>query len=325
MNGRDLILGAAIGYKSSHVRVFAQSLARSGYQGRTLLITGDLPEEEVRQMKAWGLETLPVSRFPGAFSRGVALKLMSPRATPFRGWYPGIRFLPCTSRFKNRLISRIGVHYHHTMCNRYMLYWDYLDQQPEVERVMLTDVRDVYFQSDLFGERWGEGVNVSLEDGRGSIGAGEFGITDTKYDHVTARGRPMRGVNASWIRRLYGDDVLEAVADNPISCAGVTFGNRGPLMAYLQAMIREIAKLTVRIAGGQGYDQGIHNVVLRTGRVQAATVHENGVGPVYTVHSVPDAEIPLDSRNQVLRGDGRPVAVVHQYDRSPLLNGLFSG
>ena len=324
MNRSDLILGAAIGYKSTHVRVFAQSLARTGYKGRTLLITGDLPADEVRQMNEWGIETLPISQFPGAFSRRVALKLMAPRATPFRGLYSGIRFLPATSSLKYRLISRIGIHYHHTMCNRYMLYWDYIDQHRDIKRVMLTDVRDVYFQSDLFAEPWPRGVNVSLEDGRGSIGAGEHGITDTKYDHVTARGVKLRGVNASWIRRLYGETVVERVAQHPISCAGVTFGTREPLQRYLRAMIREIARLTVRINAGQGYDQGIHNVVLRTGSVPDATVHENGVGPVYTVHSVPDDELPLDAQNQVLRRDGRPVAVVHQYDRSPRLNRLFS-
>jgi hypothetical protein len=321
---RDLVLGAAVGYKAHHVRVFAQSLQRAGYRGRTVLITGELPAAETDQMAAWGVETVSLSKFPGAYSRGVALKLMAPRARPLRKLYHLIRYTPLPRRTRYQLLSRIGVNYHHAMLNRYMLYWDILDQLQGVERVLLSDVRDVFFQSNPFDETWGEGLNVSLEDGRGSIGAGEFGITDTKYDHTTASGVKLRGVNASWIRKTYGERMVERIASKPICCAGVTFGSKSAVMRYLSKMVTEIARLTPVINEGMGYDQGIHNVLLHSGALDPVTIHANGDGPVYTVHSVPEHELPLDSENRLVRRDGKPVAIIHQYDRSPRLNAVLA-
>lgn len=319
-----LVLGTGVGYLSRHVRVFAQSLQRSGYKGRTVLITGELPDGEKKQMEQWGLSVIPASQFPGAYSRWTALKLMSPRARPLRGLYWLLRYLPASSAFRTRLLSRIGVHYHHIGCSRFMYYWDYLNQHPEVQKILLADVRDVFFQTDLFSEDWGPGLHVSLEEARGSIATGEYGNDDPTYDYRTPQGRLFHGINAFWIRTLYGSECVARIATKPICCAGVTYGDRASIMHYLKLMIRELTRHTVAINEGIGFDQGVHNVLLHSGRLPRAVIHENGAGPVFTVHAVPENELPLSPDHQILRRDGSPAAIVHQYDRSKTLNALMS-
>ncbi|MBK8475406.1 MAG: hypothetical protein IPL39_03625 [Opitutaceae bacterium] len=319
----SLIIGTGVGYKAPHVRVFAQSLQKTGFKGRTVIMTGDLPDSEIRQMEEWGVTVLPLSRFPGAFSRQVALKLMAPRARPLRSKYWLLRYLPLPSRLKTRLLSRIGVHYHHIACSRFMYYWDYLDQHPKVERILLADVRDVHFQTDLFAEDWAPGLHVSLEDARGSIGRGEYNNDDPTFDYRGADGLRLHGVNAHWIRTTHGDAVVSSIQDKTICCSGVTFGDRPSIMKYLAAMVAELSRLTPTINEGAGFDQGVHNVLLHTGRLPYAIIHPNDAGPVFTAHAVADHELPVDANNVVRRKSGLPFSVVHQYDRSPKLNALL--
>jgi len=187
----------------------------------------------------------------------------------------------------------------HVPCNawRYFLYLDFLRaESARHERILLTDVRDVIFQRDPFALSWENGLHVMLEDAR-------MRVADCAY-------------MVRWTLGHLGRGALAAMADRPISCSGTTFGDRESVLAYLE-------RLTARLLpfapgpGMAGFDQAVHNYLLHTGGLPGANLHENG-RVVLTLGYV-EGEPKTDADGAVLAADGRPVPMVHQYDRKPAL------
>lgn len=179
---------------------------------------------------------------------------------------------------------------------RYFLYLDFLKQADGAfEHVLFTDVRDVLFQADPFTYPWHNGLNCTLEDRRMTLGA---------CPH-----------NAHWIRGHQGEAALAEVADKPISCSGTTVGTHAALVEYLEALTQRL----VPFGGGErmgGYDQGVHNVMVHTGAVDAV-FHDN-TGPILTL-GYTKGEPEQDDAGFVLNESGDRAHIVHQYDRKPKL------
>ncbi|MBG0790455.1 MAG: hypothetical protein H0S80_08180 [Desulfovibrionaceae bacterium] len=183
-------------------------------------------------------------------------------------------------------------------CNglRYFLYRDYLRALPRpCSRVLITDVRDVLFQRDPFGHPWPDGLNAMLEDRRATVGSCPF--------------------NARWVREHLGADALAAIGGCPISCSGTTVADHAAMLDYLDKMTELLDPPTTGECMA-GYDQGIHNYLIHTGRV-AAALHDND-GPVLTLAQT-RGEPRMDADGRVLNEAGRPAHIVHQYDRKPSL------
>lgn len=180
---------------------------------------------------------------------------------------------------------------------RYFLYRDYLREHGPFHRVLMTDVRDVVFQSDPFAHPWAAGLNVTLEDRRMTIGT---------CPYVTR-----------WITGHLGQDAWEPLRDRPISCSGTTLGDADAVADYLE---RLTALLTPWEAGREmmaGYDQGVHNHLVHNGLVPDVTFHDNA-GPILTL-AYRQGDPPLDGHGRVLNEAGKPAVMVHQYDRKPAL------
>jgi hypothetical protein len=179
---------------------------------------------------------------------------------------------------------------------RYFLYRDYLNAAPHTySRILITDVRDVLFQRDPFDFPWPDGLNCVLEDRGATVGSCPF--------------------NAHWVREHLGTEALAAIADKPVSCSGTTVADQASMLHYLDRMTDLLAPPTTgeRMAG---YDQGIHNHLIHTGKVKA-TLHDN-TGPVLTLAQT-RGEPRLDATGRVLNEAGEPAYLVHQYDRKPQL------
>ncbi len=180
---------------------------------------------------------------------------------------------------------------------RYFLYLDYLKEQGrEFGNVLISDVRDVVFQSEPFSFAWSSGINCTLEDKRMTLGQCPF--------------------NGHWIRGHQGKDALAAVADKPISCSGTTVADHVSMVHYLEMLT---AHLVPFVEGEQmgGYDQGVHNVLIHTGQMGAVTLHDNS-GPIMTLGYV-KGEPACDEDGYVLNDKGERAVIVHQYDRKPEL------
>jgi hypothetical protein len=160
------------------------------------------------------------------------------------------------------------------------------------DRVLLSDLRDVLFQTDPFvAIQDSRSLHVFAEDPRVSLGA---------CPH-----------NSKWLASAYGLPEVEALAGRTIICAGVTFGSAAAVEAYLVTMIDELSRIR---ASHSGTDQACHNVIVYDDQL-AVRVHENVEGPIYTMGNVPPEDLRWNDQGLLVNGLGEPYAVLHQYDR----------
>ena len=183
---------------------------------------------------------------------------------------------------------------------RFFIYRDHLRRLPSLpDAVLLCDVRDIIFQSDPAARLWGTGLCCTLEDRRMTVG-------DCPY---------MR----RWMCGHLGEPAWNAIAHHNISCSGTVAGGASAVLCYLDAMCDALLPF-VPGPGMAGYDQGVHNHLLRNGALGIARLTDNSSGPILTLGyktTMPER----DNDGRILCDDGTPAVIVHQYDRMP---GLFA-
>ncbi len=163
---------------------------------------------------------------------------------------------------------------------------------------MIADVKDVVFQRDPFDLPLEAPLQCFLESRRYRVGTCP--------------------INRALVETACGSEALEEIAAEPISCSGVTMGSYPAMLEYLRLMTESLRRLRRQYGG---IDQGIHNVLLHTGRIPGAKPIENGAGAVATLGYVRPEEMHFDSAGWLLGTDGSIVPVLHQYDRHPDLQG----
>jgi tetratricopeptide (TPR) repeat protein len=191
------------------------------------------------------------------------------------------------------------------MLGRFFHYYEFLAQLDAAGQsydfVLISDVRDVFFQRDPFlPEPQGE-VLAFLEDKSQTLGTCPY--------------------NSAWIRAVAGDSELAKLANERIACAGTTLGSWTGIIEYL--IVMRIFALEYSVARDlvQGVDQGMHNLLVRRNLLRDCRTVENGER-VFTLHYVPKDELHITSRNEVACNNGQLPAVIHQYDRHPQLREL---
>ena len=181
--------------------------------------------------------------------------------------------------------------------SRYFAYLDFLARNSErYANVMISDLRDVVFQSDPFERPLPADIVFALE--RRRIG-----------DELT---------NRNWIAAAYDDAVADNLRDFQVSCSGTTFGTAAGMLRYLVAMTTELASLAGRdVLQIRGIDQGIHNYVVRMRPLRQAWFDPTD-SIVATLQFVPDTSIETTPRGILV--DGRLTPVLHQWDRNEIAN-----
>lgn len=298
---RQLILAAATGYRWEQLQPFVESLHRTGFSGTVVMLVGTLAADDAQRLTAGGVRTLRVQPLLGALPPAWRRKLYSHRLRWLHRTYPGAcNALPATAAGRRSAAAWVGRLFHHIACSRYFYYLSFLQTHAtEYDRVMLTDVRDVLFQGDPFGWRSPAQLQFFLE-----------------HREVTIGTQPG---NALWVRNAYSETELARIAHQRVSCSGITFGTTAGMLDYLAAMTDELTRATPRIAGFDGYDQGVHNHLVWSGAFPAAELLENGRGPVLTMHGVPESEFRQNAHGELIDNQGNVVPVLHQYDRHPAL------
>jgi hypothetical protein len=173
---------------------------------------------------------------------------------------------------------------------RFFFYKEFL--RGVTEPVIITDSRDVVFQSNPEENMPTEGVNVFLEHEGVTIGTCPY--------------------NAEWMDQIgqirYGE--------KNIICAGVISGNLTELIELLWHCLSQYPPYI-------GLDQAILNHLIYSERIKS-DVYKNEEGPVYTVGYIPLGTIPIT--DGVIRNKRGVPCVVHQYDRHHnLTEGLNDG
>ncbi len=184
---------------------------------------------------------------------------------------------------------------------RYFLYRDYLLERygshAETDHwVLISDVRDVVFQCAFWEHPWGVGLNVTLEDEGMRIG-------DCPY-------------MSRWAAHHLGQEALDAMAGERISCSGTTVARPLTMLDYLERLCQRLLPYTPA-PHTAGYDQAVHNHMLYTGIVRPVFRHDNS-GPILTLGYKPTEPL-RDASGYVLNDAGQPARIVHQYDRMPTL------
>lgn len=301
---RSVVLGVCTNLSARRIEPFARSLRDVGFRGRFVVFSGRTSEadkELLRTMADVVVDADPDYPPPAAPVLRLLRFLRSTRR--LRRLYPSaFAALARAGRPQDSLSrwSRLEFHLEGLQSLRYHRYRDYLETlEPEPDAVLLTDLRDVYFQRDPFAEPVDE-LEVYLEDESIRIGEEAF--------------------NTRWIRDLYGGAEVERLRGSLVSCSGTVVGTRDGVVAYLDEMSREIVRYR-RPMGS--HDQGVHNVLLRSGRLPRATVAPNGHGRVLTVGAMAAYERAADGT--VLNADGSVPAILHQWDRHAELVAWVEG
>jgi hypothetical protein len=297
-----IVLGAALGLDKTQVMPFLDSLRHSGYAGDVALVVdrrlaqqleADSRRRGVVLVRGWSL--LPVS-----FLRLHRSPFWQRVWTPIQTMAWGL--VKAAGGVRTRALARAQGGLAELVCTpmeaRFLRYERLLAARP-YDHVLICDVRDVVFQRDPFVDLRGPGLAVSLETRR-----------------YTIEGEPL---NAKWVRDVYGEDVLDRIGANPVSCVGVTYGDRAGMSLYLRLMREEIVGLSARAARQGGADTAIHNHLVWSGRLDQLRLLETLDSPVATLNGISEQEVSLDSGGRLLNRDGSEPSVVHQYDRLPAI------
>jgi hypothetical protein len=178
---------------------------------------------------------------------------------------------------------------------RFILYLDYLESLKEKPQwVLLTDSRDVIFQKDIFSGLSEHGLYCFLEEKNLTIG---------RSSH-----------NTMMIRNCFGEEALKQVSQFRVSCSGTVLGDYQSIINYLRTFVEYTFKVQKMCMCG-GDDQGLHNYLIHNQIISGVKLVDNAAGPIATLGAVPAAEIHRSSDHLILQPDGRPYALIHQYDR----------
>lgn len=295
---KDLVLGLAEDYEWSSVQVFVDSLQRTAFDGELRLFVAGNSDETMARLRERDVVTQSYRRV--RVVRGD--RVFHPHDPPLQRFeskriarfYPALtRALTLLARDRAAARARIAAPISVPSVSRYFRYYRHLARNVDRYRnVMVTDVRDVFFQHDPFAFDIGDQVHCFLE-----------GTTIGGQRH-----------NREWVERAYGLDVARALADKPASCSGTTIGSSRAMLGYLRAMIEQL----VALPQFSGMDQPVHNYLIHTGRLENVKLHENRDSPVATLATVPKEDVI-----NALPDGFDHVNVFHQYDRHPPLTKLL--
>ncbi|ABR74490.1 hypothetical protein CBG46_10545 [Actinobacillus succinogenes] len=283
-----IIIGGATGYKPERVEIFLKSLNLAQFKGKVILLVYESDLAEYQRF-------YPSSSFGFELVYRVSRIGLARRMRWYRTFKPLInrlfeRLYRTDRRKKAELLKKFA--YPHV--SRFFEFLACLESSPETEFAMLTDTRDVYFQQHPFRQIQ-KGLYLGIENPAVAL----------KHDSYSN----------SWLRDVYGENVLAEISSNPICCAGVTLGDYQSVVNYLHIMLDEFLQLPYTVMAKSNYDQGIHNRLLYGNRFSRVVrcLPLNSV--ISTVGLFNYENLTFNSAHELLLADGSKACIVHQYDR----------
>ncbi|MBQ9486539.1 MAG: tetratricopeptide repeat protein [Selenomonadaceae bacterium] len=195
----------------------------------------------------------------------------------------GVELLPVPAELKNMIVVDA----------RWAMYKKFLDERGEnYSQVLLTDVRDVIFQGDVF-EQYAE--------------LKSFLCYATESEKIKNERNP---ANHTWLTHLFGKDEADKLADKQIICAGTVLGTVNVINYFLEKMEYLIGK-----SNTFGDDQAALNYLFYENQLEIENLIESSYhdGNILTA-GLFGLNNPLRLQGEkILRGDGGVPAAVHQY------------
>lgn len=243
------------GYPVHTYRTFVGSLRATGYAGHIILgIANDAPYHIVDYLTSQNVTIQYIENAEKCTYNGTKSnteKVFDMQKT--NGW-------KCTKEYPDYKLTWA----------RFVHYADWLNECTQcTDGVILTDVRDAYFQRDPF-------VSAVIQNQQYPLMVFE---EDPELD------------NTDWltqtpVKSCRGIEVAKQISKTRMLCSGSTMGNREGILEYLSVMKEEFDYWKTRDEcrlGGSGDDQSIHNYLYYTGRFKIAISIPYRTGPINVV------------------------------------------
>ena len=173
---------------------------------------------------------------------------------------------------------------------RWKMYKDFLiKKKNDYNLVLSVDVRDTFFQKDLFKyyENHKGFLGISIEDG-------------TLQEEL----------NKKWIIDLAGEENYKTIQNERIICIGTLWGTIDKFLEFSNLFWKNLVDNPLSI------EQGICNYLFYYKKIfNDCLVKSDNFGPVMTIGLTNVSNLNFDLNNNLLNFKGEIAAVVHQYDR----------
>jgi hypothetical protein len=284
----NAIITAATGYTEADLQVFLRSVERNCRNTKVFLIVYKRDRETIASLRSKyqflefvsiRKKVMPRGKYLGRITRQLLNPIFSYLSTKDHSSI-------------NHLSKALGMYPLYISIERYFIALQLVRAYGNsFSNILLTDSRDVVIQSDPF----------SLIDEKLVSGLEERTIGSCPW-------------NSSWIKKVYGEDVLSQMLDRRIVCSGVTLGPTKEVENYLSEICSEIWGCLPRINFTRGGDQSIHNHLIFKGKI-ALDLTDNREGLIATLHYEQPANIIKEPANGLVQLYGNLPAIIHQYDR----------
>jgi len=193
--------------------------------------------------------------------------------------------------------------FHNPAFERYVVINTWLRKYSHrFSKVIMTDARDIALFGDPFSqiEYDFEGVQSFTE------------VVTYEYDHW---------YNQVWVRDCYGQEFLDEIISEKVTCCGVIVGSIKGVLSYLDAFVLELRSKGV--CHGAGTDTAIHVWIIHkilydsiiVDSTRAVITHAPKWGHNASLQLTLDSR--FDSLGRLLNEIGQPYALIHQADRFP--------
>lgn len=292
------IITFAVGYKFEDIRHFIQS-CQIHTPGTDLYIYVGANVKELEE-HCRNFNNIHLIRYQEPLLAKVISKSLLKVGGAARVFAQALRYAHVNQVLPSRVLDAFALPLVQFMVKRFFIIQQLLRGLPH-EQVMLTDIRDVLLVADPF---------QNLQEDQIQSGEEPVAIGDSE-------------MNARWLMKTYSKELFEQVKALPVICAGVTIGSRRAIDQYVQEMVDETYKQLPNIIEMLGGDQAIHMKLFYLGlKGLQKNFEANGTGTIATLHYSTLTEFAFENgtmKNRV----GKPLAVVHQYDRhAPLARYL---
>jgi hypothetical protein len=288
---KDLIIGVVSDYNWDKIKYWANSIDKSGFAGHKALIVYNMDAETVARLEKEQFMMIGADSYD--------------EKTGFTYKHPT----------------------DHIMVDRFFHIYNFLNllgQPEEVNRVIITDVRDVVFQDNP--TTW---LDENLNRGHELV----LGSENLKY-----KDEPWGANN---MRHSFGQYFYDGMADEEIFCAGVIAGAGDVVKDFCLNLWLICRGAAPKIAGGGGPDQAAMNIMIgmehltymvkRTTPEDGWVVHagtsmpaieagSGGIGEAYKQN--PNMDLPFIKDivydvDKFIRANEKKLTIVHQWDRVP--------
>lgn len=198
--------------------------------------------------------------------------------------------------------------------SRFVAIYDYFanNESYHFKNILLADARDVIFQSDPFANLPDQFLYFCAEDAGISIEQNEY--------------------NKKWVQSVYGSEIYEQVRSRPIVCVGTVLGSIDLILNFLRFVYNQLLRVRYQnynLFRTEMLDQAFGIYAAYFVYQDVATLKMNGdivgtIGLSVVLASDPRIKDKVTLHMDKIMVNGQVPAIIHQYDRSPLLTDFIN-